>query len=207
MNYKSVNYDFKKLKVLLDEIVRKTSYRSYGTFTAPYDAIPDLRKNIFISGASLPNGDPMYQDIRKIYSFTSHGSYSYHNDSIAVDATMLTSPLLAYIISDILLDKPNSIYDFLNYASNDELIPIENKIDMINKSIDEISNFNTDEKISALESLKNLCEKKKLNQYFNTELLNQFYMEACEIIELRLVSEKNLKNGPKILLKDYKSIK
>ena len=53
----SVYYDDKKLKELLDEVVRNASYKTDGTFTAPYNA--SFEGNVFISGADLPNGNPM----------------------------------------------------------------------------------------------------------------------------------------------------
>ena len=113
----SVYYDDKKLKELLDEVVRNASYKTDGTFTAPYNA--SFEGNVFISGADLPNGNPMYENIKRIYRFTSNGPYSYHGDSIAVEGTQVTPPELAFIIERILSDEPNSIYKFLNYATHE----------------------------------------------------------------------------------------
>ena len=201
----SVYYDDKKLKELLDEVVRNASYKTDGTFTAPYNA--SFEGNVFISGADLPNGNPMYENIKRIYRFTSNGPYSYHGDSIAVEGTQVTPPELAFIIERILSDEPNSIYKFLNYATHDELVPIDEKIAAANKAVDEIDNFDFDKKINALNSLKQFCEDKKAKKYFDVELLKQYYLQAHSLFELELVSEKTIKNSGRVLLKDYKPSK
>ena len=203
----SVHYDRKKLKNLLNEIVKKSSYKTNGTFTAPYSAEVNIEKKKFVSGASLPNGDCIYENIEKVYRYTSSGEYSYHNDSIAVVGTKVTPPALSYIIKDIQSKDSDSINSFLNYENHQELIPIDERILALSNSIDEISNFETEQKISALNRLKDLCEKKKLNQFFDVELLKKYYIQTCELIELELISEKVLKKSDKILLKDYKTSK
>lgn len=201
----SVYYDSKKLKELLDEVVRNASYKTDGTFTAPYNA--SFEGNVFTSGADLQNGDPMYENIKRIYRYTSNGPYSYHDDSIAVEGTQVTPPELAFIIEGILSDEPNSIYEFLNYATHDELVPIDEKIAAANKAVDEIDNFDFDKKINALNSLKQFCEDKKAKEYFDVELLKQYYLQARSLFELELVSEKTIKNSGRVLLKDYKPSK
>lgn len=201
----SVNYNGEKLKDLLDEIVKNVSYKIDGTFTAPYNA--SFEGNTFTSGASLPNGDPMYENIKRIYRYTSNGSYSYHDDSIAVEGTKLTPPELAFIIKRILSEDSNSIYEFLSYETYGELIPIDTKIEYANKDVDEIDNFDFDNKIYALNNLKQLCEDKKSKKYFDVELLRQYYLKACSLFELQLLSEKVTKNGERVLLKDYKKTK
>lgn len=201
----SVYYDSEKLKKLLDEIVRNVSYKTDGKFTAPFDA--SFEGNVFTSGANLPNGDPMYENIDSIYRYTSHGYYSYHNDSIAVEGTLVTPPKLAFIIEKILSNEPNSIYNFLDYATSSELVSIDEKIIVANKSVDEIDNFDYDKKINALNNLKQLCENKKEKKYFDSELLKQYYLQACSLVEFQLVSEKTIRTGERILLKDFKPSK
>jgi len=149
----------------------------------------------------------MYENIKRIYRFTSNGPYSYHGDSIAVEGTQVTPPELAFIIERILSDEPNSIYKFLNYATHDELVPIDEKIAAANKAVDEIDNFDFDKKINALNSLKQFCEDKKAKKYFDVELLKQYYLQARSLFELELVSEKTIKNSGRVLLKDYKPSK
>lgn len=197
-----VYYDREKIKEILDEIVKKTSYKTEGKFTAPSGA--SFKGNEFTNGASLPNGDPMYENIKRIYYYTSNGPYSYHNDSIAVEGIQVTSPELAYIIERILADEPESIYEFLEYLFHPELVPIDEKIKKLNKEIDNIDNFDFDKKINALNNLKRLCEEKKAKAYFDTDLLRNYYMRAFFLVELRLVSEKTITNGSRVLLKDLK---
>ncbi len=201
----SVYYNNEKLKELLDEVVRNASYKTEGVFTAPYNAT--FRENAFTSGADLPNGDPMYENIKRIYLYTSNGPFSYRDDSIAVEGTQVTPPELAFIIERVLSNEPNSIYEFLNYATHDELVPIDEKIAVANKAVDEINNFDFDKKIKALNSLKNLCKYKSEKKYFDVELLKQYYSQARSLFEMELVSEKTMKNNGRILLKDYKPSK
>lgn len=197
-----VYYDREKLKEILDEIVKKTIYKTDGNFTAPHGA--SFNGNEFTKGASLPNGDPMYENIKKIYYYTSSGPYSYHNDSIAVEGTQVTSPELAYIIEKILADEPESINEFFEYFFHPELVPIDEKIKKLNNEIDEIDNFDFDRKINALNNLKCLCEEKRVKAYFDPDLLRKYYTQAYFLFELRLVNEKTKINGSRILLKDYK---
>ena len=203
----SVHYDHKQLKKLLDEIIKKTSYRVSGKFTAPFDAKFEGTK--FISGASLPNNDPMYEDIKRIYRFTSNGAYSYPYDSIAVEGTEVTSPELAYIIKGILSGDSNSFSNLLDYKNNCELIPIDEQIANANKAVDEINNYDVDKKISQLTRLKQLLEYKKSGRYFDSELLIQYDLQAISLFELELISEKiiNIGNGTRVLLKNLKTIK
>ena len=199
----SVYYDELALLNLLNRIVRQASYRVNGTFTAPYGARYSGKK--FTSGAELPNGDPMYENITSIYPYTSNDDqYSYRNDSIAVEGTKITSPHLADIIKGIIDGKSNSISEFLNYSKSEELISLDKKIFNINEVIDKTDNFCYDEKIEALELLKRYCENKNAGKFFDVTLLKRFYDEACSLIGLQLVSEKTIKNDVKILIRDYK---
>ncbi len=197
----SVFYDKENLTKLLDEIIKKTSYRTTGKFTAPYDAT--YKGKVFTSGANLPNGDPMFENIKEIYRFTSKGPYSYHGDSIAVEGTIVTPPELVDIIMKILKENQKGIVDFLNYKNNSELIPIDEKIDTANKAIDAIDNFSFEEKIEAIKTLEKYCNEKKEKRYFDVELLKQYYLKACSLIGLSLISEKTIMHDQKILLKDY----
>lgn len=201
----SVYYDSEKLKKLLDEIIKNVSYKTEGTFTAPSDA--KFEGNRFISGADLPNGDPMYENINRIYRYTSDEPWSYPYDSIGVEGTQVTPPELAFIIVSILADEPNSIYEFLNYPADDELIPMDEKIETTNKIINETDNFDFDNKIDALNYLKSLYEKKQNKEYFDVELLKHYYLQARSLFELELVSEKIMKKGDKVTLNDYKPLK
>ena len=139
----------------------------------------------------------MYEDIERIYSFD-------HADYIQVVGVEVTPPRLAYIIGGILKNEEESIYDLMHYRANPELIPITEKIAKANKEIDKISNLDTDNKIGALERLKELCENKKNGKYFDTQLLAEFYVEALSLIDLSIVKETVItEREGKILLKNY----
>ena len=200
----SVCYDRKKLESLLDKIVKETSYRTEGIFTEAPGVEADFEKKIIISGASLPNGDPIYENITNICPKPPKSVFGNHDGSIQIVGIEVTSPWLAYIIRDMLSGKSDSIYDFLNYETCGELISIDEEIRLCDEYINSINNFKTEDKIYHLNKLKKLCERKRLKQYFNVELLGQYYLQAQSLIELHLESEKTYKTGNKILFKDYK---
>ena len=125
----------------------------------------DTKKNIIISGANLPNGDSMYENIKRIYYYTSNGPLSYPNDSIAVEGTQVTPPELAFIIESILSGK-NNIWMFLNYANSEELISIDEKVKKANNEVDKISNFDFDRKIRALNDLKKWLKRQIQGSFF-----------------------------------------
>ena len=130
---------------------------------------------------------------------------SYKNDC---EYTIRFQPSLAYIIQRILVNDPDSIYEFLNYETNDELVPIDKKIEAASKAVDEIDNFDFDKKIEAIKRLKKIYTVKKEKKYFDTELLKQYYLQAYSLFELELKSVKTIKkNSGRVLLKDYKKLK
>lgn len=179
----SVNFDRKKLKELLNEIVRKTSYRIEGKFTIPSCLAYD---------DTLPNGDPMYENIKNKYTTTSTGEDSYHDDLIVIEGTEVNSPMLADIIGGILDGDSESIYLFANYLSSDELVPIDKQISDANQKVNDIANADVSNKIEALNDLQELCEDKKEGKYFDTELLRKYYLKARSLFSLQLVNEHGI---------------
>ena len=121
-----VYYDADKLKDLLDRVIKKTSYREHGTFTAPFRA--RYMENKFVDEVNLPNGDPMYEDIESIYSFESGGPYGYHDDSVGVVGIEVHPPRLAKIINGIMQGDEESIPELINYVNYRDLIPIDERI-------------------------------------------------------------------------------
>lgn len=194
-----------QLKKLLDEIVRKTSYIVKGLFLEyAFDLEVDIKRKKILSGAELPNGDPKYINIEKMYRCESDSPVSYHDDSIAIEGEKVVPPQLASVICNLLCEKKGSINEFLIYGNNDELISIDQKIESLDKSINEINNFNTDEKIKQLKMLKYLCLKKKDNEVYDVNLLREYYLNAYELIELKLISEKRLLDSESVSLKTFK---
>ena len=201
----NVFVDDEKLSELLNLIVKRVNYEVEGTFTLPYNVRVDYKKNRILSGANLPNGMSMFKNIKKMYPFSSHDSYGYYNDSIALEGTQVVVPYLAYIIKRILRKEINCIGDFLNYKNNDELVYIDDKIELLGNEVDEMDNTSPDNKISLLNELKQLCEDKRNNHYFDVGLLKGFYQEALDCVQLQLVEEKTIYNDScKIMLKDLK---
>ena len=133
------------------------------------------------------------------------GGLGYPGDSIKIKGTRVVPPRLASIIGKILNDDPKGINDLMEYPKRSEFIPIDERIETTNNEINKISNFDTDNKIGALERLKQLCDDKKNGRYFDTKLLQALYDEAFTIIELKLKQETiTVTEGTKIALKDLK---
>ncbi|NMA50888.1 MAG: hypothetical protein GX951_03450 [Mollicutes bacterium] len=186
----TVLIDAEKLKELLDEVVRKCSYRTHGKrHEASYSAEFDEEKKEFISGECLPNGDPMFENIEKIYRFTSNNHFSYHCDSIGVDGIKVTPPYLAFILAGILKGNQESIYHLEKYDRHEELISHSDKIELVKEAIESIDDYEVDKKIKGLEYLKKLLEAEKEKQYFDAKLLRVFYEQAKEIIKIKLINE------------------
>ena len=165
------NFDRKRLEKVLNEIVKKTSYRI--NFNE--------ERSFSIRTEKLPNGDDKYENIRIGHV---------QDRPCIIEGTEIVSPRLAYIIEEILLGNPDSLNDLIDYKDNIELIPIDNRIDNINTIVNSLNNFDFDNKIAALKSLKNLCEKKAASQYFDAKVLQEYYFQVSSIIKIRLANEK-----------------
>ena len=165
------NFDRKRLEKVLNEIVKKTSYRI--NFNE--------ERSFSIRTEKLPNGDDKYENIRIGHV---------QDRPCIIEGTEIVSPRLAYIIEEILLGNPDSLNDLIDYKDNIELIPIDNRIDNINTIVNSLNNFDFDNKIAALKSLKNLCEKKAASQYFDAKVLKEYYFQVSSIIKIRLANEK-----------------
>ena len=77
--------------------------------------------------------------------------------------------------------------------------PVERMLDILK---DGLEDFDFTNKIQALNKLKQLCEYKEKGYYFNTTLLQNYYMQVLNCIELNLTSEKFLNQNNKVFLKD-----
>lgn len=195
-----VYYDEVKLKKLLDDIVRNGSYKIDGRFKLSSETF--IKNNKVIRGGFLPNGDPMYEKIRCVDRSDDRDMYG---DWIHyVEGVEVTSPKLAYIIEKIIY-KDEGINEFLEYDQDSELIPIDEKIYAAKIELDNIEDSKLDEILMALNKLKKLYENKKDGKYFDVDLLKKYYTEATYLIGLKLISEKTVKNGSKMLLNNYKN--
>ena len=171
-------YYFKSedLRNLLDEIIQNCYYVIYGNFKVPYDAIVDCENTKIIEGAKLPNNEPLFIDIEKLYRFSSHsGLIHYENDSIGVVGKQVCIPQLAYIIKAILDNNQSGIEQFKNYMKSNELIDIDDKIARAGNNLDQ---------------LRELRDRRCNGQYFDIELLKKYYQRLCELITVGLVKER-----------------
>ena len=200
----SVHFDNEKLEDVLNGVCREACYKVKDErLEMPSGA--KWKENKIIDGAKLPNGDPMFININSIYEYTSNGGYSYPNDSLGIDGTKLIVPKLAYILADLIDNKEGSLKEFLDYEHSPELISIDKKISILSARIDNVNNENYNRKIELLEQMKELCENKKNNHFFNASLLAIYYEEACSIIELHLEKEIITQRitDEKIKIKDF----
>lgn len=201
-----VYVDKEKLNVLLDKVIKETSYREIGDFELPYNA--SFEGNRITSGAKLLNGDPMFEDIKRIYPDKLYGENSSFSDGIIykVEGVKVVVPDLAKVLNDIRKGIYGSINNLFEYSKNPELIPIQDKIDEANKQVDFIDNYEVDEKIEALKSLKKLIDDLNDGRYFDEVLLKEYYNEAFSLISLELKSEKVIRKGKRIVLEQFKPL-
>lgn len=205
-NYERV-YEVKiyneELTNLLDDLVKNASYRCNGEFIESRDNKVDTINNKV--DLFLPNGDDVYENITNTrVKCEDRSPYEYYDAPYEIKGTKVVAPKLAYIIKGLLNNDERWLDSILKYKSNSELISIDEQITLCDYRIDKINNCNFDEKISALENLKALYNRKANKEYFDVELLKCFYERACCYIELKLISEKTYKSSKPILLKDYK---
>ena len=209
MNYKiregnivrvyNIVYDKEKLEELLNKIVRECSYKVKGEFTLKVsEVIYGYDKDRSYGIRSLPsllNGDPMYQDTTKVYD--DHDGLS--RERVFVNGSKVILPKLAYIIFSILNGDVDAIKLLFEYASDDELKPIDiiitKKIERLFEIKADLSS-NTDELIEISKQLTELGERKKEGHYFNLVSLNKCYLEAIGSINCELISEIRKPSGP-----------
>ena len=108
-------------------------------------------------------------------------------------SSMPCKPGLSGIINDFLQGDPNAIQKLLDYQNDKDFINIDEKIKLVTEKLNVIDIFDIDNKLSALNELRNLYEAKKCHWYFNVELLKQYYLRVCSSIKLKSISENNNK--------------
>ena len=189
-----VLFDTKALQLLLNEIVRKCSYGAIGEYNFDYGA-SDLRNEtdgIKMVGHDLINGDPQYVNIQ----WFSHYRYEDPSDSVSICGTKIIQPKLADIVYGIINKKHASLEGLIDYPNNDELIPIDEQITSLNNGIKALGDFDIDDKISALNKLKELVYRKANNEFFNPELLKTYYERVLQLISLKLKETITHHDGP-----------
>jgi hypothetical protein len=187
--------DTKEMNMLLSSLVRTLSYREKGSFIAPCIARASYEKQK-IYGAILPNYDPMFEKITRIYKTEDENSY----DSIGVDAVKVTPPRLARIMKGLIDNDSNSIYDLIIYKDDLELVPIEERI---NKAATDLENDPTN--TEKRNELMSLYEDYDNGRYFDTEKLSSFYEKTRSLVSLTKIKQTTYyKTNNKCLLKNFK---
>jgi hypothetical protein len=182
------------LTEVLKSVMKTCCYKSIGSFDlnlCGWSIKIDPKTNKIISGAKLPCGVTEFVDIKSYRYYT----YDEPNDSVVIDGTKIVAPRLAYILQGLISGKKQYstqkdwLDQFMEYANDPELIPIDERIAQQNEVVNSISNSEPKAKIEALEELKELLDRKKKLEYASPESLRGFYDYAKELIQFRLLSK------------------
>ena len=114
-----------------------------------------------------------YNDFYSMPETLYHYSYDYYH-----------FPYLIDLIDKVLEDKIDCLSDIYNINYSKELVPLDKRVEKINKEIDNLDNSNY-KKIDRLNELKNLLEQIKLNK--NQKNVYKAYELVRKHIKFRLV--------------------
>lgn len=124
-----------------------------------------------------------YNDFYSMPETLYHYSYDYY-----------LFPYLIDLIDKVLEDKIDCLSDIYNINYSKELVPLDKRVEKINKEIDNLDNSNY-KKIDRLNELKNLLEQIKLNK--NQKNVYKAYELVRKHIKFRLIDsidKKQVKN-------------
>lgn len=124
-----------------------------------------------------------YNDFYSMPETLYHYSYDYYHFLYLID-----------LIDKVLEDKIDCLSDIYNINYSKELVPLDKRVEKINKEIDNLDNSNY-KKIDRLNELKNLLEQIKLNK--NQKNVYKAYELVRKHIKFRLVDsidKKQVKN-------------
>ncbi len=198
-----ITFDENEIKELIDKIVEFASYKVEGTHYIPYEQTAMIDDNEFKPLITLPNGKPIFTNIKKMYECATPDISALHGEDVAFVGTRIIAPQLSIILKRILEGDEKALYDLVDYENNEELIPIETKVIKANKKVNEIDNYDVDNKIAALKELKKVLEKSKSEEFSNEFLLRNYYSKALALIRMHLISETVYKEEPEISLNHY----
>lgn len=193
-----VSFDREELKELLNTVVRSSSYRVEGKFE-----VAGIKSKKGLSHITLMNGDSLYENVQNSYNQSGYDELGDREEFLSFTASKVVPPHLATLLHDVLEEKEESISNLLKYGNSEELIPIDEMITRQLHKVDEIDNFDFDNKIQALEELKRLVFAKENHHCYDVDLLKRLYSDSLSIIGLKLICEKFVRDENKVLLKDY----
>jgi len=186
--------DIKKINKLINDIVEKVGYKEEGDYILTSDSSVDLaidkinRANLYgqtvinyfpSATPELPNYEPLYRNITS-FSVRNTG----YGKVIDFHGQKVVAPKLAKILEQIILyADEESIKQFLDYPQEEEIIPIDQQIDSIYG--ESIKGANKEE----INKLASLISAKAKGEYFNAELLKEYYALACKMIKLSKTKE------------------
>lgn len=186
-----LNYDEQLIKELIADIIKNCSYRKRTRCAIEAHSQKEAIK--IISSKTNYVGDKLYENVTDIRAEEVHDPFDYwrHGDPApySFDADLLVSPRLVSFLINLINDKPID-YDW--FTSRKELSEKENaelKIKELDAEINQISNFDTQRKISMLEYLQKCVKDLNSIPSFDYEILSKYYDLAEKHISLELVQE------------------
>lgn len=190
-------FDKKEVADLMFEIAEKCRFKikknivlndfAIGKDSEKY-VISDLKRKKDITGKSI------YEHIYDVNIFANiDGNYWTHGDPYNVSFTAVVNylPSLVQILKN-LINGINSYEELLNYQNSSELIDIECQLANMDEEINNISNYDPEEKINCLKRMKEMLDFAKLNKDFDTKLLYELYLKAKSLFKLELVEERKI---------------
>lgn len=190
-------FDKKEVEDLILEIVEKCSFKVkknivLNDFAIGKDAEKDVISNL--KRKKDITGKPIYEHIYDVKIFANmDGDYWRHGDPYDVSFTAIVNytPSLVYILQN-LISGINSYEELLNYQNSNELIDIKCQLANMDEEINNISNYEPEEKINCLKKMKEMLDFAYLNMDFDTNLLYELYLKAKSLFKMELVEERKI---------------
>jgi len=187
-----VNYEKDIIKELIDRIIEATSYKVVDEdFSC--NNIENFESNLkFYNNfrGLLPNGSTKYCGYDLKENIGGKKEYVIYRRVV---------PKLAKILTGLLSDNDDvvlrSIKKVIDYENDDEMVSIDEKIkdkyEEIGESLDS-NDCNNTRTFELLDELKKELKRKESGEYFNTDLLSEYYDETRKLIGMRLIRRKVL---------------
>lgn len=190
------------------EIYGKASYQEEGKFRLidaedVKAAIEEIQKNgIYFQDAVdmkvssfprpfLEDSTPVYTDIENAYV-----QEGIMGPVVEFYGKRKVVPELGRYVGQVLNGSPRGVFDILDYEHHEELMPIEKRIEMAQKSMEGARECDTYFRKKRLNELIALRDSGK---GFDIELLKAYHNQACDIIELQ-----EQESGAILTLNQYK---
>jgi len=171
-----VNYDFKEIEKLKLEVIDNCSviiHYDYEDTRGPDEADYLKIRNYKAKKTGIRVSRDYFPD-EAIYHF-SYDEYKY--------------PYLITLI-DKLLNKDVSIINEIYHPNSEEIVSYREKLNIASKELDEINNFDIQNKKQKLNEIEKLLQQVKLNE--KQQPVDSYYLKLQNLIKLQLVDVINI---------------